>query len=124
MSKSYIDIAQLRAVQDRKFEDVSIPEWGGTVKIQSLTSEEHMQSMLVAGEDKTKMHATVVSLGLVSPKLTDGDSEWLKQKGAGPLQRLFNRIYVLSGLLKDDDAKELEKSGNSKSSSSAPPEGE
>lgn len=107
------------AQNDRKYEDVAVPEWGGTVRVRSLSGEErdaYEASMVHQVGNKAKanlrnMRAKLVALSAVkedgSPMFDQGDVMRLGQANAAALDKLFAAAQRLSGL-DDDDVKELE----------------
>ncbi|GAA4626604.1 hypothetical protein GCM10023196_035520 [Actinoallomurus vinaceus] len=104
---------------DRRYEDVAVPEWGGTVRLRSLTGEErdrYEASMVkrVGGkqvEDLRNARARLVVLAAVdetgAPLFDANDAAALGRRNAGALDRLFEAACRLSGI-SDGDVKELE----------------
>lgn len=103
---------------DSKTEDVSVPEWGGTVRVRSLTGAERDDfeaSMIhqvgnTARANMRNMRAKLVSLSAInedgSPLFAAADVIKLGQRSASALDRLFSSCQRLSGL-GEDDVKEL-----------------
>lgn len=107
------------AQRDIKYEDVEVPEWGGAVRLRSLTGEErddYEASMVRQVGNKAKanlrnMRAKLVALSAVnedgSPLFDPADLMRLGQRNSAALDRLFEACQRLSGL-SEDDVKELE----------------
>ncbi len=116
--------ADIRTVSDTSFDTVSCPEWGGSVRVRSLTAlevEQYYTSISVEEGSGKKVRRTVVLEGmrskLVALAAIDGDGErlfadedanWLALKSAKAVTRCFEAIQRLSGLAED----EAERLGN------------
>ena len=108
------------AIADLKTEDVLVPEWGGTVRVRSLTGVERDQfeaeSMEKHGDgykaNFTNLRARLISLaavdGLGKRLFTAGDAQKLGKKNASALNRVFEVARRLSGLT-GQDVEELAK---------------
>lgn len=107
---------EILSKQDRSFAVVNCPEWGGKVRLQSLTGAERDQfeESILGAKNKdgsrevvTKnLRAKLVALSAVDQ---DGkrifnfeDMAALGEKNAAPLDRLFAAAQKLSGISKDD----------------------
>ncbi|MEX5636535.1 hypothetical protein [Parafrankia sp. FMc2] len=103
---------------DRKTVDVECPEWGGTVRLRSISGAQRdsfEQSCLVQ-KGKTRQvnmrnaRAKLIILCAVDETggrmFSDGDLSALSRKNAKPLDRLFEEAQKLCGL-SDDDMGEL-----------------
>jgi hypothetical protein len=107
------------AQNDQTHEDVEVPEWGGTVRIRSLTGEErdaYEASMVQQVGKKAKanlrnMRAKLVAMSAINEDGTQqfdqADVMRLGQSNAAALDRLFEAAQRLSGL-SDEDVKEME----------------
>ncbi|EFC78984.1 hypothetical protein, partial [Parafrankia sp. EUN1f] len=106
------------AVDDRKSVDVECPEWGGTVRLRSISGaqrDQFEQSCLVQ-KGKTRQvnmrnaRAKLIILCAVDEDgarmFSDADLALLTKKNAKPLDRLFGEAQKLCGL-SDDDMGEL-----------------
>jgi hypothetical protein len=104
---------------DRRYEIVEVVEWGGAVKLRSLTGTERddfeAKSVVGKGENQRmnyrNMRARLVTLSAVDeqgePLFNQADVIKLGSKSAAALDRLFDAARKLSGI-GDDDVKELE----------------
>jgi hypothetical protein len=102
--------------QDRTFKDVNCPEWGGKVRIQSLSGAERDQFeesiMGPRNKDGTRevtvknIRAKLVALSAVDkegqPLFSPDDVMELGKKNAAALDRLFTVAQKLSGISRDD----------------------
>lgn len=104
---------------DRRYEIVEVPEWGGAVKLRSLTGAERDDfeaRSLVGKADNQRvnyrnMRARLIALTAVdehdAPLFQASDVLKLGSKSAAALDRLFDVARHLSGI-GDDDVQELE----------------
>lgn len=105
---------------DLKTQDVEVPEWGGSVRVRSLTGAERDKFEATNYEikdNKTVMKLENVRARLVSLAAIDGEGKSLftpedvaalGKKNAAALDRLFTVAQELSGL-REKDLKEAEK---------------
>src|SRR5690606_4248016 len=127
-------ISSLKALilssNDRKFEDVEIPEWGGVkVRVKALTDaqlgEYQGKTMALKSsggdnvEDEMRHHRTELLVKCLfdadtdTRLFTDTDAKALSQKNAGVVNALFLLVHHLSDLDKSFDEKVQEAKGNS-----------
>lgn len=120
---------------DSQHEDVDVPEWGGTVRVRSLTADERdafdesITKLSGNGKGQTReivmkgIRAKLVARSLIDDKgvrlFTDAQVETLGKKNATVLDRLFAIAQRLSGLSKDDVEKLAGKSEPAPSASSS-----
>lgn len=105
--------------QDFKTTDVDVPEWGGTVRLRTMSGterDEFEQLCMQASKNNSfaGMRARLVSLTAVDETgerlFNDKEVEALGNKSSKALQRLFDSAQKLNGIT-DDEVEELE--GNS-----------
>ncbi|MFH9957309.1 hypothetical protein ACH4OX_24290 [Streptomyces roseolus] len=104
---------QIGAASDRKFEDVEVPEWGGTVRIQSMSGTDrnsHQAETLVIGPNGRPkevnlrdQYARILARCIVDEQgrrlfVTDKQIAALGAKDAGVLERLAKVAKQVSGL--------------------------
>jgi hypothetical protein len=106
------------APDDREYDTVECPEWGGEVRLASISGrqrDEYEQSMIEQRGNDRKMNlrnarAKLIVLCAVDEAgrrlFTPEDLRALSSKNAKPLDRLFTACQKLVGL-SDDDVKEL-----------------
>lgn len=114
----YLDRAAIFAVPDLQYEDVYVPEWGGTVRVRGLTAAErdaYEASILDQRGRGTRVNmrnarAKLVVLSVVDGEgrrvFADGDAEPLGEKSAAAIDRIFAVAARLSGIT-DRDMEEL-----------------
>ncbi len=110
--------AQILAIDDRKFEDVDVPEWGGSVRIGSMSALARDGYDQLFTEIREKGLKVSIRAHLAAACIVDengdqifepSDVEALGKKSAKALIRIFNRCAELNGLT--EAAKEA-KEGN------------
>lgn len=120
---------QILGADDRKYETVAVPEWGGEVRMRSLTGadrDEYENSLVQQVGNKTVSNARNARAKLIAlcavdetgtPLFTKADVIKLGSKNSGALQRLFDVAARMNGFTEDDMAA-LE--GNSEPAPSGP----
>jgi hypothetical protein len=120
---------EIFAADDRKTEDVEVPEWGGTVRLRGLTGSERDRyeastQKLVNGkpvQDLRNFRARLVALSAINEDGTlmfeQNEVAALANRSSAALSRLFDVACSLSGIT-DDDVEALE--GNSEPAPSGP----
>jgi hypothetical protein len=110
--------AEIFGQDDRKYEVVDVPEWGGSVRIRSLTGterDEYEESLLSQRNGKAKAvlknyRAKLVALCAVDdagdPLFDKADVMRLGNANSAALDRLYEACQRLSGL-SDEDIEEL-----------------
>ena len=118
------------AADDREYEVVPCPEWGGEVRLRSLTGAErdaYEQSLIETRGRSREMNlrnarAKLVALCAVDERgnrlFSDADVAALGRKNAKPLDRLFDAARRLSGLSDDDVDRLTEDFDNAQSDAS------
>lgn len=109
---------QIFAAKDYKTVDVPVPEWGGDVRIRSLTGAERDKfeaglQVVKGGKSKpntANFRARLVALCAINDAgellFSPPDVVSLGQKSVGALQRVFNACNDLNGF-SDDDVDDL-----------------
>ncbi|MBA0126280.1 hypothetical protein H0B56_12080 [Haloechinothrix sp. YIM 98757] len=113
---SLLTADEILATDDIPYEDVEVPEWGGTVRVRGLTGTQRARvngtMMAIKGQDvQVKSDAIaeteirIVALSLVDeqfqPLFSITQTRKLGEKNAGVISRLFAKANELSGLKKD-----------------------
>ena len=100
--------------QDLLFEDVAVPEWGGEVRVRTLTGAERdrFEESVIKRNGKNvdvilkNMRARLVALTLIDRKgeslFSEKDIQALGGKSGAALQRVFEVAQRLNGLSNDD----------------------
>lgn len=117
---------QILKAKDLKEETVNVPEWGGSVKVRSLTGrerDEFERDVFNDGDKSTweNFRAKLVALTIVDEKgeriFTSSDVHALGNKSALALDKIFSVSQRLSGLRKED-VEEMTKNSGSQSKGS------
>ena len=106
--------AEIFQIDDRKYDDVPCPEWGGEVRVRGLTaSEQAVISKLVFEEKKNEISMKVVQFGCVDADgerlFSTKDLEALGKKSYPVIERLGRRIMELTGSGGEADIEEARK---------------
>lgn len=113
---------QIFGADDLKTVDVSVPEWGGDVRVRTLTGAERDQyeaDSIRTSKGKREVNLSNLRARLVAmcavdeagqPLFERGDVLKLGQKSAAALERVFEAAATLNGM-SDEDVEEL--AGNS-----------
>lgn len=102
--------------EDRKFEVLPVPEWGGDVRLRTLTGRERdeFESSTVQTNKKGQQSANLVNIRarLVSLCIVDENDErifpsktdihLLGDKSAAALERVFSKCNEMNGLTNED----------------------
>ena len=114
----YLSREAILDADDKRYAEVECPEWGGTVRIRSISGrqrDEYEQSLIQQNGRDRQMNlrnarAKLIVLCAVDedgrPLFTAEDLRQLSAKSAKPLDRLFTECQKLAGL-SDDDVKSL-----------------
>lgn len=117
-------------VDDRKTEDVAVPEWGGTVRLQGLTGAERDKleaSVIQQRGNKTSANLVNYRAKLVAMSAVDegghkifseSDIRALAEKSSAALDRLASVASKLSGMSPEDVEDLTEGFGNAQSEDS------
>lgn len=100
--------------QDLTFQDVNVPEWGGTVRIRALSGSERdafeSKSLIKRGNDRElntrNLRARLIAATAIDEEgkalFEPSDVIHLGQKSAKALERLFDAARKLSGMTAAD----------------------
>ena len=111
----YLTRDAILGVDDRQFEDVAVPEWGGTVRVRGLQGNERDRWETTLLDKKNQIRenprAKLVQLCIIDERgqllFSKEDIAALGRKSAAALARVFEAAQRLSGLT-DEDMEELE----------------
>ena len=106
--------AEIFATDDRKYDDVPCPEWGGEVRVRGLTaSEQSVISRLIFEEKKNEISMKVVQFGCVDENgerlFSQKDLDALGKKAYPIIDRLGRRIMQLTGSGDENEIEEAKK---------------
>jgi uncharacterized membrane protein YuzA (DUF378 family) len=126
---SLLSKSDIFGADDRRTEDVHVPEWGGTVRLRGLSGAERdayeasLQKQVNGKpvQDLRNFRARLVALSAINeeglPLFEQNEVAALAGRSSAALSRLFDVACRLSGIT-DDDVKDLE--GNSEPAQSGP----
>ena len=104
-------------VDDRQYDEVEVPEWGGSVRVRGMSGTErdaYEASILEQRGNDRKVNLANARAKLVVRCLVDeagqllfnaDDVRLLGRKSAKALERVFDKARELSGMSEDDVAK-------------------
>ncbi len=110
----YLNREAILGADDSEFDDVDMPEWGGTVRIKSITgtARDAFEASLREGKGKNadvnlrNLRARLISLCAVDEDgkrlFTKEDVGRLGAKNAKPLDRLFDACKNMIGMSEED----------------------
>lgn len=110
MSVNLLSRDQILGSDDRSYEDVDVPEWGGTVRISTLSAaaRDAWERGLVDAKGKTKanVRASLVAKALVDQKgnrlFNDDDVKALGRKSSKALDRCFEAAQRVNGMTRKE----------------------
>ncbi|MDP9326496.1 MAG: hypothetical protein M3O87_08195 [Candidatus Dormibacteraeota bacterium] len=101
---------QIRKAEDHGHQDVEVPEWGGTVRVKTLSGEERdaWEAALLEGRGRhrevnlhnlrAKLLIATVTDAEGKALFDDSDISWLGEKAARSINRVFLVAQELNGL--------------------------
>lgn len=110
----YLSRDAILAINDVQFADVEVPEWGGMVRVKSLTGKERdaLEASMIEGKGKNanvnlnNLRAKLVARSLVNENgervFSDTDIAALGTKSAAALTRVYEVAQRLSGITQED----------------------
>ena len=106
----YLTAADILQAEDFVFEDISIPEWGGTVRIRSLSGAQRatLKKAIDAGtETADEMICVMCMVDDDGNRIFNSSQiEALRKKNTKAITRIAKRALVISGMI--DPAKAVE----------------
>lgn len=112
----YLTFTQIKEADDIATVDVEMPEWGGKVKVRSMTARERslLHKLVSSQGDNFSIESAnkfALLTGIVEPKLTQEEVELiLSEKSGAAVERIVKAFNKLSGL---SEEAVLEARGNS-----------
>ncbi|MHC3391293.1 hypothetical protein ACLQ2E_17835 [Streptomyces lavendulocolor] len=128
---TYLSAEQILDAEDLDYEDVPVPEWGGTVRVRGLsgTDRDKIEASMansagtaLAVDKLAGFRARLAAAAIVDENgkrmfRSEAETRRLGEKSATALQRVCDVAMRLSGLTEDDQAELL---GNSEPGQSEP----
>ena len=112
----FLTLQQIVDADDMDFEVIEVPEWGGKVKLGSMTAGDRdayevaiYRSREKGGEEAAleNVRSRLVAAALIEPKVSKGQVVKLAKKNARIVNQLFDAARRLNGI-SAEDAAELE----------------
>ena len=99
----YLSAESILNADDFRYEDVDCPEWGGTVRVRSLSGgQRSIITQKVQDKELEELEELLVVMGCVDENgeriFTNKDIEKLKKKANTPIARISRKIMGLSGI--------------------------
>lgn len=110
----FLSREQILEAEDREFGTVPCPEWGGEVRLRSITGtqrDSYEQSLMQSNGADRKMNLRNARVKLIvlcavdetgRPLFTAEDVAQLGRKNAAPIDRLFDACRRLAGMSPED----------------------
>lgn len=98
-----LTLDQIKQAKDVQREEIDIPQWGGSVVVQGVNVIDGMallKQMQKEGSeeiDPEKAMLYSIIVGVVEPKFTESDVEWLKTKSMAATSKITEAFMRLSG---------------------------
>ena len=99
---------QILGAVDFKYEEVDVPEWGGSVRLRGLSASERdeFEASLGVSQDLVNMRARLVVNCLVDENgdklFKSSEAKDLGKKNGLVINRLFDEVRKLSGMADED----------------------
>ena len=96
----YLTREGVQQVRDLVEEDVEVKEWGGKVRLRSLTREAYErvrgQSLDGSEVDPDRFELLLFIHGVIEPQFTESDIPWLREKNASVITRITTKLMGTS----------------------------
>jgi hypothetical protein len=108
--QSYLSLDAIHSVNDLLEEDVEVPEWGGVVRVRSLSLKEmrSIRRQITNPEtgyvDESQGLALIAGYGLVQPAVGPEGAMALMEKNAAVIGRISGRVVKLTPIAKEAEA--------------------
>lgn len=93
------------AAEDRRFVEVEVPEWGGSVRVASLTAAQLLEYLSLARKEGSEHVGWLLAACIVDgdgkPLFTPGDVPALQAKSPSAVLRLFGEASKMNVLTKE-----------------------
>lgn len=107
----YLTAESILAAEDFEYADVECPEWGGSVRVRSLSGgQRSIIIQRVQAKENEELHELLTVMGCVDEDgnriFTNKDIDLLKKKSSTPIYRVAKKIMEISGIGNTDEAVE------------------
>src|SRR5688572_13462664 len=97
-----VSLEDILTAQDLTEATVPVPEWGGAVKVGSITKKRDQELRTFATEtgefDQNKYEIALIAAGAREPEISFEQAQLLLEKNAAPVNRIVAKIIDISGL--------------------------
>lgn len=99
---------QILSADDFASRDVEVPEWGGSLRLRSLSARDrdHFEAQFAQSQDLTNIRSRLVVLAIVDEEgnriFSDAEAKALGEKSGLVVDRLFDIVREMNGM--DDEA--------------------
>ena len=104
---AFLDRATILAAADVNYEILDVPEWGGAVRLRTLTGDQAAEFMEMKEEDKREVMPKILSLAVVDANgdrvFTDSDLQAIMHKSMRPLMRVLKLVNKMNGFEKEEE---------------------
>lgn len=102
MSNKILTLDQIKLAQDVAREEIDIPQWGGAVVVQGVNVADGIALLKEMQDDKgnidpEKSILYAIVVGVIDPKFSTEDVEWLKTKSMAAASKIAEAFMRLSG---------------------------
>ena len=99
-SSAILTVEAIIAAKDLKEEVIEVPEWGGSVKVRSFSkkAQQEVRELATVNDDidPERLEMFMFIHGVIDPQFTDDTFELLRDKNAGVIDRILQRVMQLS----------------------------
>ncbi len=105
----YLTADAILAAEDFNYADVDCPEWGGAVRVRSLSGgQRSVITQRVQAKETDELEELLTVMGVVDEDgnriFTNKDIDLLKKKSNTPISRIAKKIMEISGIGNVDEA--------------------
>lgn len=98
-----LKLDEIKTAKDFREEVVSVPEWGGEVRVRTLSMGARYEISTISekagGVDTLKFAASTMAHGVSDPVMTyDQALEVIKTRAPEPIQRIIDAVWAVSGI--------------------------
>jgi hypothetical protein len=120
MAEKILSMAEIMEAQDITEQTVPVPEWGGSVKVRSISHRtmKNIRKKVAAqsGTDEPSeddVEKYILIEGMIEPKIDEDEYEQLLEKSSGAVMKILTAI-MSSSKSEDKSVKEQEKSSSTR----------
>lgn len=118
----YLTAESILNADDFRYADIDCPEWGGTVRVRSLSGgQRSIITQRVQDKELEDLEETLAVMGCVNEDgeriFTNKDVDKLKKKSNTPIARIAKKIMELSGIGNAGEAVENAKKNSAETTS-------